>query len=198
MIIDLMKNFKNVYEKWENELISTTNAVDLLIEIICSHFQSFSSTHKRNKFLMSNNQFVAPVEKAIGTRQEMKKIVNVHGRTIRIPKYIQCTLQYVPILETLKSLFLCEEFASLYFEYNQKLKSNEIGNDGSKLYSCFNSGAAFAKNELFTLHPNSLQLQISIDDFEPCNPLQSKSERPKNLCCIHCHRSINQNCIIFT
>lgn len=88
------------------------------------------------------------------------------------------------ILQTLKSLFLCDEFASLYFKYNENIKSNVTARDGSKNYTSFNSGSRFAKNDLFWLYSDSIQLLISADEFEPCNALQSKANRHK-ICAVY-------------
>lgn len=184
LIVGLLKNVKSVFQNWTNEFVDPLDAIDLITQIACNHFQTFASAYKRNQELISNNRFVAPVEIAIGTRWEMKKIDNTHGRAVRIPKHIQSTLQYVPILKSLESLFSCEEFSSLYFQYNQNQRTNEIGKDGSKLYSGFSSGSAYAQNDLFKNHPDSLQLQIAVDDFEPCNPLQSKANRHK-ICAVY-------------
>lgn len=128
--------------------------------------------------ISSNKRFVHSRAFAIGTRHELKKRW-VGGRTIHIPRLLQCKLQYVPILQTLKSLFSCNEFSSLYFEYNENIKSNVVARDGSKSYTSFNSGSCFKNNDLFRLYPDSIQLLISADDFEPCNALQSKANRHK-------------------
>lgn len=133
--------------------------------------------------LLSNENYVEPIEKAIGTRWELKKVI-FKNRIIRVPRRLQCTLQYVPILQTIRSLFSNHEFASLYFQYNDEIDSNAIGFDGSKKYSNFSSGSCYFNSELFKIHPNSLQLQISVDDFEPCNALQSKSGRHK-ICAVY-------------
>lgn len=182
MSMDLIKEFKDVNQKWmaEDNLITNSHqTLELTHDITCNFLSSFNSTHKRNKTLMSNKQFVAPVSKSIGTRYEMKKKRNQLGRIIYMPRLIQCTLQYVPILETLKSLFLREKFTSLYFEYNHSNGTNVFGRDETKKYNSFGSGTTFSKMKLFQSHPDSLQLQISVDEFEPCNALQSKSNMHK-------------------
>lgn len=186
MLLNLLRCFKDTNKKWIAEDDGKTDAVqilDLTYDIAYHSLASFRKVYSRKKMLFSNANFVKPVEKAIGTRFELKKM-RFQNRIIHVPRQLQCSLQYVPILKTIQSLFSCEEFASLYFGYNDKMNPNAIGWDGSKKYSNFSSGSCYAQNELFQSYPNSLQLQISVDDFEPCNALQSKSGRHK-VCAVY-------------
>lgn len=181
MCMQLLRNFTIFNRNWFSDATLQSSADDILnfrYDIAYQHFLSFRSTHKQNKILFANANFVKPIEKAIGTRWEQKKS-KCNGRIIHIPRLIQSTLTYVPILETLRSLFMCEKLAELYFKYNESNGSNLIGRDGSKKCISFSSGRTFAESELFLLYPDSLQLQIASDAFEPCNALQSKSNRHK-------------------
>lgn len=185
MCLNSIRCFKDTTKKWiteDDNKTDPTKILDLTYEVAYGTLTSFQKEHSRKKNF-SNPNFVEPIEKAIGTRWEMKKM-KFNNRIIHAPRLLQCTLQYVSILKTIRSLFSCEEFASLYFEHNDKIDSNAIGWDGSKKYSNFSSGSCFANNKLFQSHPNSLQLQISIDDFEPCNALQSKAGRHK-ICAVY-------------
>lgn len=113
--------------------------------------------------------FVPPEKTAIGTRFELEK------KTVLEPAFpvrLQYTHPYVPIIKTLQSAFKNDAFLSTYLKYNEYgnghiCKENE--------YADFCCGSIFRKNELFKRFPNSLQIQIFIDDFEPCNPLGSKA-----------------------
>lgn len=183
MFLNLVKHFKDT----SKELITMNNGktesvkiLDLTYDVVNRSLKSFGKVKKTKKSLFSNINFVKPIEKA---RYELKKF-RLKNRIINIPRLVQSTLQYVPILRTVQSLFECKEFDTLYFEYNDKINSNNTGRDGSKMYSNFSSGSCFASNELFQKYPNSLQLQISVDDFEPCNALQSKSGRHK-ICAVY-------------
>lgn len=122
---NFVSKFKNTNEKLMTELDDPAQVLDLTTNIAYEYFSSFNSMYKRNKIFSSSSQFVTPVEKAIGTRWELKKISTIQNRVIRIPKQIQSVLSYVSILQTLKSLFSCEEFTSLYFDYNLKNRTNE-------------------------------------------------------------------------
>lgn len=186
ILLNLLRIYKDTSKKWiaENDRrIKPEMILDLSYDVAYRNLTSFRKVYTRKKLLSSNVNFVEPIEKAIGTRWELKKS-KFKNRIINVPRLIQCTLQYVPIIDTIRSLFSSKEFASLYFEFNDNIQSNVIGRDGTKKYSNFSSGSCYANNQLFQSHPNSLQLQISVDDFEPCNALQSKSGRHK-ICAVY-------------
>lgn len=188
MVLNSMRFFKDTAKSWlaeddKNSKADPATILELVFDIAYGNLTSFRKVHQKQNLLFSNVNFVEPVEKAIGTRWELKK-TQFKNRIINIPRLIQCTLQYVPILKTIQSLFACKEFESIYFEYNDKINSNNSQCDANKIYSNFSSGSCFAKNELFKLYPNSLQLQISVDDFEPCNALQSKTGKHK-ICAVY-------------
>lgn len=127
--IELLKNFTIFNKKWLLDATlqtSPNDVMDFTFDIAYQHFLSYRSTYRQKTTLRRNKNFVEPVERAIGTRWEQKKM-KLNGRTIHIPRLIQSTLTYIPILETLKSLFMCEEFAALYFKYNQSNGSNLTG-----------------------------------------------------------------------
>lgn len=174
----LIDSYKRV-----NEVCSTVHghsqSLEITTDIFRQHIHKFKSMYQLNKNFNSKEGFVMPVEKAIGTRWELKKVKYSTNCSVRVPRLIQCTMQYVPILDTLKSLFLSEEFYNLYFEYNDIDRSNSVGYDGTKAYTCFSSGNVFSSTEFFKSNPTCLQLQIGVDDFEICNPLQSKSNHHK-------------------
>lgn len=88
-----------------------------------------------------------------------------------IPKIIQCSFQYVSIIDTIRTLFLRDDFLRSYQNYVTDNKHKCT----SGVYSEFCCGSAFRNNELFQNHPRSLQIQIATDDFELCNPLSSKA-----------------------
>lgn len=146
-----------------------------VIESATNFFQSelsqYNSTYKRNKSIAESATFVKPVECAIGTRCEMK--THQH-RGKKVPQVIQNTFQYVPILETLKSIFHSTEVLECYQQYNAT-KHECV--DGEFKY--FNSGSVYRRSEFYKENPNALQIHISTDDFEICSPLQSKANMHK-------------------
>lgn len=179
IILNFLKFFKETNRKWiEDGATDAMKVLNLTYDLTYCSFTSVQKMYKGKTGLALNKNYVKPIEKSIGTRTELKK-VKFHDRIMSIPRLIQCVIYYVPILETLKSVLSDPEFESLYFEYNQTLNTNVIGKDGSKKYSNFSSGSNFANSPLFRSEPNSLQLQVSQDDFDPCNNLQSKAGRHK-------------------
>lgn len=78
------------------------------------------------------------------------------------------------------SLFQREDFCTAYKKYNESSETKSKPGE----YNDFQSGSAFANNELFKTHPNSLQIEIGTDDFEVCNPLGSKSTLHK-ICAVY-------------
>lgn len=148
-----------------------------------SHFTQnllfkIASKYRRKKIIESSGHYVAPKEVAIGTRWELQT-KKFQSRILKIPRLIQSHFQYVSILGTLRSLFTHEEFSRQYFEHNSQ---NQVC-DTSKLIN-FCSGATFKSIELFQKHPESVQLQLASDDFEPCNPVGTKSNRHK-ICAVY-------------
>lgn len=179
----LIESYRKVNEVWST-VYGPAESLEVTTDIFRQHIQKYKSKYQRNKNFNSKERFVMPVEKAIGTRWELKRVKNLANRFIRVPRLIQCTMQYAPILNTLKSLFLCEEFYDMYFKYNESDRSNCAGLDGTKNYTCFSSGSVFASTDFFKSNPTCLQLQIGVDDFEVCNPLQSKSNHHK-ICAVY-------------
>lgn len=181
--MDLLMNLKTVTLDCMNDgnKFTPKEALELTTNMAWEHIQKYNSTYKRNKMIQSSLSFVEPQEKSVGTRWELIKRKNKKGRIVRIPRLIQCTLQYVPILNTLTSLFAQQEFREIYFDYNRWINNSTTPDTEcfDKIYRCFNSGSTFGSNQLFQKEPNSIQIQLSQDDFEICNELQSKSNRHK-------------------
>lgn len=151
----------------DNEM-TTAREIDMSTNAICNKMSEYSTNYKRCKKFESSEMYVAPQQLSLGVRWDMVRKI---GATISIPSLLQCKYQYVPITKTIIALFQREDFRSAYLNYNQ---SNEK-NSNHGVYTDFSSGSAFKSNELYKSHPNSLQIEIGIDDFEVCNPLGSKS-----------------------
>lgn len=153
---------------------------------MCSRFVrnsifAVNSKYKRNKEARSRKSYVASKEYAIGTRWELQK-KKVNGRIIQIPRLIQSEFIYISILKSLEVLFSYQHVADQYFKYNLDLQQNHICESDKFINFC--CGSAFKSIELFKIQPFALQLQIAYDDFEPCNPLASKSNRHK-ICAVY-------------
>lgn len=161
--------------------LTPKQAVETSTQFICSQLSQFQTTYKRKKDYSSKSNYVHPREMAIGTRWEMKKFRRTYRRTnaskiIKIPRMIQCFFQYVPILDTLKSLFDQDEFSEMHFKYNSS-DSRHMCQEGR--YMSFCCGRTFKNSHFFERNPNAIQIQLSWDDFEICSPLQSKAKLHK-------------------
>lgn len=168
-----------------SNLIQDTNGLnalqvlDLTTSIVSKKFEEVNSHYKRSKLCESNLLYVAPKEIAVGSRFELEKSKKSH---VAIPRRIQSTYQYVSIVETIQSLFKREDFKECYFKFNSNIQSEHKCVDG--VFKHFCCGQKYKSTELFQTNTNSIQIQIATDDFEPCNPLQSKSGSHK-ICAVY-------------
>lgn len=156
--------------------LSPQEAINVTTDLVCRKLFAFDSAYKRKQEFASNEFYVPPGEVAIGNRMEMKKIKSRrNGKIMYVPRVIQCKFQYVSILNTIRSLFKCDEFRKMYLDYNTN-KDHTCENGKYRDFCCTKT---FQENEFFQRNPNALQIQIASDDFEVCNPLQSKANRHK-------------------
>lgn len=155
-------------------LSSTFKALSTTTDFVKSELRKFNTNYKRNKNYENDPLYVAPQDKAIGTRWEM---VADKKNLSTFPKRIQSPFSYVSMIETIKSLFLREDFVRAYENHvnfpNHSCKEKE--------YHRFCCSNRFKTNEFFQNNPNSLQIQLATDEFEVCNPLGSKATLHK--CC---------------
>lgn len=184
-IYKLVGGLVNEIEFVNSKLIRDTNGLsplqvlDLTSTIIADKFDQINSHYKRNKVLISHPLYVAPREIAIGARFELERI---EGINLAIPRRIQSTYEYVPITETIRSLFKREDFKSSYLKHNSTTRSGHKCVYG--VFRVFCCGEKYKTTEIFQKDPNCLQIQIATDDFEPCNPLQSKAGSHK-ICAVY-------------
>lgn len=165
----------------DDEELTPVQAIETSSQFICAQLSQFKSAFKRNKIYSRSPNHVRPKEMAIGTRWELKKfrrINNITGTTkiIKIPRMIQCSFQYVSILETLKTLFGQDEFMRMYFEFNTGGNRHQC-HDGR--YESFTCGEIYKNSTFFQKNPEAIQIQLAWDDFEICSPLQSKANLHK-------------------
>lgn len=136
-------------------------------DLVKSELSLYTTAHKLNKKNSSGSLYVHPQERAIGTRIELKRDRNIN---MAIPRVIQSTCQYIPISESLEALFRNKNFNQKYFRFNSEKHECIEGE-----YRNFCCGDVHKNSPIFNEDPYSLQIQIFTDDFELCNPLQSKA-----------------------
>lgn len=169
--IDKLNTFKlhhNVYNEvliMMKELLSQSNEInkqlirnnpeenvefvlDSTNDYVSSQIDKFGTRYKRDLQIAKSPYFVAPEAESQPQNG---------------------AFYYVPILKTVKSLFLNENFRKKYFEYNKNHKCK----DG--VYERYCCGDNFKKNNLFQSNPNAIQIQIFFDDFQLTAPLKTKT-----------------------
>lgn len=180
----------NIYEKlilnikkYINEAPGEpNNATNFVMERLIRRFHEMSTQQKRRKFFEKKENFVGSEVKAIGLRSEM---VKDRDSKISLPTTKQSKFQYVPISKKLIALFGQNHFRQLYMNYNTISRSefNQMDKhicqkDKYVAYCC---GEVYRKSELFSNHPESIQIQLFIDGFELCDPLKSKANVHKQM-----------------
>lgn len=179
-IFNLTKDVLNEYYEYncgaisECKNLSDEQAVEVLKDAqyqFVSEIRKYDTTFKRNKLCEENSLHVKPEEKAIGTHWETKKDRKTQKK---YPVHVQSILQYVPITETLKSLFQRDYFRKLYFDYNDDTTGNKH-KCVPGVYTDYCCGEIYKNIRLFAEHPESIQIQIFTDGFEMCDGLKSKA-----------------------
>lgn len=141
---------------------TVSSAVAFVLDKLAMH----DSAPRRHQKCTEKQQYVKPVETAVGTRWTMKHCKESNST---VPKIVQSKLEYIPITESVKSYFKDEKFKKVYLDYNRSI----LNCPG--IYKTFSDGENFKNNELFQKFPNSIQLQVATDDFEICDPLASRA-----------------------
>lgn len=145
------------------------------LDYIRGNFQKVDTRYKRQKIVSSQRYFVPPQPKAIGlkwqTKQQCNSLLPSHN-------IVQTTMQYIPILDSLKTIFSMQTFKDMYFKFNAD------HNCQPDVYERFCCGSVFKSSDLFKDDRCSIQIEISSDDFEICCPLKSKATIHK-ICAVY-------------
>lgn len=154
----------------EDNGMNPIEAIESTKNFISSAINEVKTNYKRSKMYSDNPYYVAPVEKAVGTRIEM-----VYDEILQIekPRLIQSSLQYISVIDSLKAFFKIDENRKAYFDYNENHKCV----DG--VYERFCCSKQFESNDFFKSNRNALQIVFATDDCEICNPLGSKKNLHK-------------------
>lgn len=147
---------------------SQKNSVDIISDTkqyVLKKTSSVKTAYLRNKILMQNKNYVAPVAKAMGLKWKTKIKTDFD-----LPDHqlMQTTFQFVPPSQTLVKLFSNPEIQSIFFDYN---KQKHTCCDG--IYKDYCCGNVSKKNEIFLC--DSVILQFGVDEFDVCCPIKSKA-----------------------
>nr|XP_024657554.1 uncharacterized protein LOC106676865 isoform X1 [Maylandia zebra] len=125
-------------------------------------FTLLNSEAKRNRHFKQKWATVEPVEMVLGTRFDSRrnKITGTFDQVIVTDRFA-----YVPILETLKTIFQNHHVVDMF-------KSRNMSREG--VYADLIDAAYVKRCPLFSAEKDALQIQLFYDDFETANPLGSK------------------------
>lgn len=168
---ELIKGFASFASNLMTQNTGYTNseALEMARTHFCEHLKKSQTAYKRQKQAECNSAYVEPIEFAIGTHFEMKK---VKDKIMSAPKLLQSIGHYIPITETLRSQFKHNKFlCDTYMKYNSSDPKNRDHVCDSNVYRGFCCGSVFKNNELYRDYPESLQIRIASDDFTIANPL---------------------------
>lgn len=176
ILFKLFMNFNVHMRRFNTCLLQESNNFSEILEMttdfVQNKFFDVSTAHNRNKKCSKHSIYVKPKEIAIGTRWEMQRVKS-KGKRMCIPRLVQNSFYVISVAETLRALFGQEEFREMYMNYNSNRSHSYT--EGTYIHFCCTK--TFQESELFKLHPNSIQIQLSYDDFGICNPLGAKANR---------------------
>lgn len=157
-----LEDLFDLYQESHDSKEIFKKSMEYTVKLIEKH----DSSYKRDKICQKNPLFVQNEEKGIGMKWVSKPdpIANMARHSFK-----QTTFQYVPILSTLRSLFLQKEFEKMYFEYN----SSHVCSPHK--YEKFCCSSIYKKSNFFKDNLCAIQLTIFFDDFDSCQAQKSKS-----------------------
>ncbi|CAM1294702.1 Uncharacterised protein g1088 [Pycnogonum litorale] len=163
LLVRLTEGFQ-IPEDKARDIITEIKSSDLLVD--CSK-GPLRSNHVRKTTYKKMFQYVGPVPFMLGRNDSGKD---------------RC-LYYVPLKDSLKSLFQNKSVLNEYLHTSSPLVHDDHGSneDNAPLLYDITDGLAYKKNVLFNTNPNALKLILYQDGFEVCNPLGSSKKKHKVL-----------------
>lgn len=157
--------------EFKDEMIPS-EALRSSVSHIISRIRNMNTQYKRDKKCESNPLYVPPQEKAIG----VKWTTCVDPKT-KAPFYkqIQATFHYVPIKDTLLSLFRIPKFKELYFAECDRKHVCVPG-----IYKNHCCDAVYQRSDFFKENRYAVQIQIAFDEVNLCSELKSRKKKHKS------------------
>lgn len=168
---ELIREFSSFIGKLleQNTGYSSLEAIDVAKNYFCDRLKMCDTTFKRQKQAENCSNYVKPQEFVVGTHFEMKRI---KGDNKSVPELLPSKGHYIPITETLRSLFKNDNtFRDLYDKFNGSHSKDRDHVCESGIYRGFCCGSVFKNNKLFQDYPDSIQIRLATDDFTIANPL---------------------------
>lgn len=159
--VDKLKKYVEAYINSDNSE-SAKRKLFRNFEIV-SPFSDVDTKFKQDKMIRRQSTFVEPIEHILGTREE-----NVRNDSIYIKKDIKETFQYISIKKSI------EKILNVGYVY-QDIINRPLNNDPNSIESFFDSDI-YKTHPLFKEFPDSLAIQLYLDDVEVTNPLGSKTK----------------------
>lgn len=123
---------------------------------------SFRSKYLRQKNYQQLKTYVAPVEKVLTVRTETVHCQSQHQTAVE--KSIQSTFQYIPIKNTLKTLFESDNFKQNYFKKSHECEAG--------VYRDVCCGSNVKTSSFFAENPHAIMIDLYYDEVEPCDALK--------------------------
>lgn len=143
---------------------SDTNTIKKTENYVCDEIKKYSSSFLRKNVCKGNLNYVEAEEKAIGLQWKSK--FEIQNNSVRYTLE-QNKFSFVSIISTLKSVFS--------YQHNLELYLNQTHKCTPGLHKRFCCGSIFQQSQFFKENPKAIQLALSIDEFEPCSALKSKT-----------------------
>lgn len=170
LVLDITKRINDLNSQIfdGNTQLGFKEVLNLSTNFVRDKLSSYNTTYKYKKEISSHPLFVPPVQKALGTRFEMKRCGD---SKIAIPRVLQSTVEYVSIIQTIRTQFQRDDLLKAFL--TQIEHPDHQCTDG--VYVDFCCGNLYKTSEFYQSTKYCLQIKVGTDDFEVCNPLQSHS-----------------------
>lgn len=170
----LIQNYDNLIKQTIPAEMSEkcSSALDAARNFVLEKIVSRNTAKKRQKIIENDGLYVKPMKSAVGTTWKTKTSC---GSDLPSHELKQTTGEFVSVIAMLESFFGDDEFHKSYFDYNETRKHKCT----EGVFEDFCCGSIFKGNPIFDR--TTIQLQLSFDDFEPCNALKTKAGTHKML-----------------
>lgn len=119
----------------ENNGFDALSALQISSKAINSRLVERSTVYRRRKCFNANPLHVPAQEFGLGVRFNMSR---ADQTSVAVPRLIQCKFHYIPIIESIVSLFQREDFRKAYFEHNNSIQErSHTGKCKKVTYFCY-------------------------------------------------------------
>lgn len=165
---DLIQNYNELITNLVPDQIQAecSNVINTAKQFVVEKLKSRNTAKKRQKIIASDECYVESTKSAIGLTWKSQTVC---GSDLPSHQLEQTTFESISIIKILDSVFKIDLFHQSYFDFNENRK--HICTE--EIYEDFCCGSIFRSNP--DLNRTTIQLQLGIDDFEPCCALKTKT-----------------------